>query len=154
MTHIFTEGNPAGIKEAMAAGQLLRKEGFQFDLAHTSLLKRAIRTLYIAQREMDELWVPVIKAWELNERHYGALQGLNKAETAAKFGEAQVKIWRRSYAIRPPELAPEDERHPRNDRRYSHLAEADLPLAECLADTVGRVVPYWQHVIAPTIRDG
>ncbi len=144
----------AGVKEARAAGQLLCKEGFQFDLVYTSLLKRAIRTLYIAQREMDELWVPVTKAWELNERHYGALQGLNKAETAAKFGEAQVKIWRRSYAVRPPAIGREDELHPRNDRRYSHLAEVELPSAECLADTVNRVVPYWQRSIVPSILAG
>lgn len=144
----------AGVREATAAGQLLRKEGFQFDLAHTSLLKRAIRTLYIAQREMDELWVPVIKAWELNERHYGGLQGLNKAETAVKFGEPQVKIWRRSYSVRPPELDSLDQRHPRNDRRYENLTAAELPSAECLADTVKRVVPYWQRSIVPSILAG
>jgi 2,3-bisphosphoglycerate-dependent phosphoglycerate mutase len=144
----------AGVAEARAAGALLRDEGFQFDVAYTSLLKRAIRTLYIAQREMDALWSPVVKAWELNERHYGALQGLNKAETAAKYGEDQVKIWRRSYAIRPPALDPADERFPGRERRYAELPPEVLPLSECLEDTVKRVVPYWETVIAPQIRAG
>jgi 2,3-bisphosphoglycerate-dependent phosphoglycerate mutase len=146
--------SPAGVAEAQAAGTLLRREGFEFDLAFTSLLKRAIRTLYIAQREMDCLWMPVTKAWELNERHYGALQGLNKAETAAKYGEDQVKIWRRSYSIRPPALDPTDERFPGLDRRYAGLPRERLPLAECLEDTVARVVPYWEQVIAPQVRAG
>lgn len=144
----------AGVEEARAAGRLLRDEGFEFDVTYTSLLKRAIRTLYIAQKEMDALWLPVVKAWELNERHYGALQGLNKAETAAKYGEAQVKIWRRSYDIRPPELDRTDERFPGHDRRYATLAPASLPVAECLADTVKRVVPYWETVIAPQVQAG
>lgn len=144
----------AGVDEAGAAGRLLRDEGYLFDIAHTSLLKRAIRTLYIAQREMDALWMPVIKAWELNERHYGALQGLNKAETAAKYGEDQVKIWRRSYAIRPPALDRADERFPGRDRRYAALPPELLPVAECLEDTVKRVVPYWERVIAPQVRSG
>lgn len=144
----------AGVEEAGAAGRLLRDEGYLFDVAHTSLLKRAIRTLYIAQREMDALWMPVIKAWELNERHYGALQGLNKAETAAKYGEEQVKIWRRSYAIRPPALDREDERFPGHDRRYAALPPESLPVAECLEDTVKRVVPYWERVIAPQVQAG
>lgn len=144
----------AGVAEARAAGQLLLREGFEFDVAYTSLLKRAIRTLYIAQREMDCLWMPVTKAWELNERHYGALQGLNKAETAAKFGEDQVKIWRRSYSIRPPALDAADDRFPGKDRRYAGLPMERLPLAECLEDTVARVVPYWEQVIAPQIRAG
>lgn len=144
----------AGVEEAGAAGRLLSKEGFQFDIAHTSLLKRAIRTLYIAQREMDELWIPVTKAWELNERHYGALQGLNKAETAAKYGEDQVKIWRRSYSTRPPALDRADERFPGRDRRYAKLPPDLLPVAECLEDTVKRVVPYWEEVIAPQVRAG
>lgn len=144
----------AGVEEAGAAGRLLRDEGYLFDIAHTSLLKRAIRTLYIAQREMDALWIPVTKAWELNERHYGALQGLNKAETAAKYGEDQVKIWRRSYAIRPPALDRSDDRFPGHDRRYSALAPESLPVAECLEDTVKRVVPYWERVIAPQVRAG
>jgi len=144
----------AGVAEAGAAGQLLRKEGYELDIAYTSLLKRAIRTLYIAQREMDALWMPVTKAWELNERHYGALQGLNKAETAAKYGEDQVKIWRRSYATRPPALDATDERCPKRDRRYAGLTPDQLPLAECLADTVERVVPYWENEIAPVVRSG
>ncbi|MBL8517085.1 MAG: 2,3-diphosphoglycerate-dependent phosphoglycerate mutase [Betaproteobacteria bacterium] len=144
----------AGVDEARAAGALLRDEGFEFDIAYTSLLKRAIRTLYIAQREMDALWVPVVKAWELNERHYGALQGLNKAETAAKYGEEQVKIWRRSYAIRPPALDPSDDRFPGKDRRYADLPPTSVPVAECLEDTVKRVMPYWNGVIAPQIRAG
>lgn len=146
--------SPAGVEEAGAAGRLLRDEGYLFDVAHTSLLKRAIRTLCIAQREMDSLWIPVTKAWELNERHYGALQGLNKAETAAKYGEDQVKVWRRSYAIRPPELDRSDERFPGHDRRYSTLPQASLPVAECLEDTVKRVVPYWERVIAPQVKAG
>jgi 2,3-bisphosphoglycerate-dependent phosphoglycerate mutase len=144
----------AGVREAGTAGKLLLQAGFAFDAAYTSLLKRAIRTLYIAQREMDLLWVPVTKAWELNERHYGALQGLNKAETAAKYGEAQVKIWRRSYATRPPPLDRADARFPGNDRRYATLPQDCLPVAECLEDTVRRVVPYWSRVIAPQVSAG
>jgi len=146
--------SPQGVEEARKAGQLLRDEGYEFDIAFTSLLKRAIRTLYIAQREMDALWVPVQKAWQLNERHYGALQGLNKAETAAKFGEDQVKIWRRSYDTRPPELTRDDERYPGSDRRYAGLKPSELPLSECLKDTVARVVPYWESVIVPELRAG
>lgn len=146
--------SPAGVEEAGAAGRLLRKEGYELDVAYTSLLKRAIRTLYIAQREMDTLWMPVIKSWQLNERHYGALQGLNKAETAAKYGEDQVKIWRRSYATRPPALEAADARFPGKDRRYADLTPKQLPLAECLADTVDRVVPYWESEIAPMVRSG
>ena len=143
-----------GVEEAKRAGQLLRDAGFVFDVAYTSLLKRAIRTLYIAQREMDLLWIPVFKDWRLNERHYGALQGLNKAETAAKFGEEQVHIWRRSYDIAPPPLSIGDERHPGHDRRYADLAPQELPLTECLKDTVERFLPYWLDVIAPAIQDG
>lgn len=143
-----------GVEEARRAGQLLRDEGYEFDVAYTSLLKRAIRTLYIAQREMDALWTPVHKSWSLNERHYGALQGLNKAETAAKFGEDQVKIWRRSYDTRPPELTPDDERYAGHDRRYADLKPSELPLSECLKDTVARVVPYWEKVIVPELRAG
>jgi 2,3-bisphosphoglycerate-dependent phosphoglycerate mutase len=146
--------SPAGVAEAGAAGRLMRDQGFAFDIAYTSLLKRAIRTLYIAQHEMDALWVPVVKAWELNERHYGALQGLNKAETAAKYGEDQVKIWRRSYAIRPPALDSKDERCPGNDPRYAGLAPELLPASECLEDTVKRVVPYWERTIVPQIKAG
>ncbi len=143
-----------GVDEAQRAGQLLRDAGFVFDMAYTSLLKRAIRTLYIAQQEMDLLWIPVFKSWRLNERHYGALQGLNKAQTAAKFGEEQVHIWRRSYDIPPPPLSVDDERHPGRDARYADLAPHDLPLTECLKDTVERFLPYWLEVIAPAVQDG
>ena len=129
-------------------------EKFEFDVAHTSVLKRAIRTLWIATDEMDLLWIPVYRSWRLNERHYGALQGLNKAETAAQHGEAQVKIWRRSYDIPPPPLAPEDPRHPSHDRRYLSLSPAELPLTESLKDTVARFLPYWHDSIAPDIRAG
>ena len=143
-----------GVDEARRAGRLLREEGFEFDLAYTSLLTRAIRTLWLAQEEMDCRWIPVIKHWRLNERHYGALQGLNKAETAAKFGEKQVLVWRRSYDVPPPPLTRDDERNPANDPRYSTLLPEELPLTECLKDTVERVVPYWQMEIAPQVRAG
>ena len=143
-----------GRQEAAAAGQLLKKEGFDFDICFTSVLKRAIRTLNLALDEMDRLWLPVEKSWRLNERHYGALQGLNKAETAAKFGEEQVKIWRRSYDIPPPPLDPSDPRYPGKDPRYSDLAPNELPLTECLKDTVDRFLPYWHERIAPTVRSG
>ena len=143
-----------GVEEARAAGRLLAREGFDFDLAFTSLLKRAIRTLNLALEEMDRLWLPVEKDWRLNERHYGALQGLNKAETAAKFGEAQVLAWRRSYDVPPPALEPGDERHPASDRRYAKLDPGVLPLTECLKDTVARVVPYWTECIAPRVAAG
>ena len=143
-----------GVDEARAAGRLLRSEGFAFDLAFTSVLKRAIRSLNFALEEMDRLWIPVEKDWRLNERHYGALQGLNKAETAAKFGEGQVLVWRRSYDIPPPALAPGDERSPARDPRYRELSEAELPLTECLKDTVARVVPYWESRIVPALRSG
>jgi 2,3-bisphosphoglycerate-dependent phosphoglycerate mutase len=143
-----------GIDEAKRAGQLLRAEGYDFDLAYTSLLSRAIRTLWIAQEEMDRRWLPVIKHWRLNERHYGALQGLNKAETAAKFGESQVLAWRRSYDVPPPALEAKDERNAAFDIRYQNLLSEEVPLTECLKDTVERVVPYWQIEIAPQIRAG
>jgi 2,3-bisphosphoglycerate-dependent phosphoglycerate mutase len=143
-----------GRDEAREAGRLLREAGFEFDLAYTSVLKRAIRTLWIALDEMDLLWLPVRKSWRLNERHYGALQGLDKAQTAAKFGEQQVKTWRRSYDVPPPALDAEDPRHPRNDRRYADLAPAELPLTECLRDTVARFLPLWNEAIAPDIRAG
>jgi 2,3-bisphosphoglycerate-dependent phosphoglycerate mutase len=129
-------------------------EKFEFDVAHTSVLKRAIRTLWIATDEMDLLWIPVYRSWRLNERHYGALQGLNKAETAAQHGEAQVKIWRRSYDIPPPPLTPDDPRHPSRDRRYASLSRSELPLTESLKDTVARFLPYWHDAIAPDIRAG
>ena len=143
-----------GLAEAHAAGQLLKAGGYTFDLAFSSLLKRAIRTLWIVQDEMDLLWLPVQRSWRLNERHYGALQGLNKAETAAKHGEAQVKIWRRSYDIPPPALTVDDPQYPGKDRRYASLSPADLPQTECLKDTVERFLPYWHQSIAPAVRSG
>ena len=143
-----------GRDEAKRAGQLLAREGFAFDVAHTSVLKRAIRTLWIVLDEMDLMWLPVYRSWRLNERHYGALQGLNKAETAAKHGQEQTAIWRRSYDVPPPPLTPDDPRHPRHDRRYATLDQAVLPLTECLKDTVERFLPYWHETIAPAIRRG
>jgi len=143
-----------GLQEAHEAGRLLREGGYSFDVAYTSVLKRAIRTLWIALDEMDLMWIPVHGSWRLNERHYGALQGLNKAETAAKYGEKQVKIWRRSYADPPPSLTPEDERHPGRDRRYAKLRPEELPLAESLKDTVARFLPYWSETISPAVRSG
>jgi 2,3-bisphosphoglycerate-dependent phosphoglycerate mutase len=143
-----------GREEAKTAGQLLKAGGYAFDLVFTSLLKRAIRTSNIALDELDQLWLPVERSWRLNERHYGALQGLNKAETAAKHGEEQVKIWRRAYAIAPPPLSANDERHPSRDARYKDLSLADLPLTESLKDTVARFLPYWHESIAPEIKAG
>jgi 2,3-bisphosphoglycerate-dependent phosphoglycerate mutase len=143
-----------GREEAKAAGRLLRDGGYVFDVAFTSVLKRAIRTLGIALDELDQLWIPVAKDWRLNERHYGALQGLNKAETAAKHGDSQIKIWRRSYDIPPPPLTIDDERHPSHDPRYAGLDPKLLPLTESLKDTVDRFLPYWHESIAPAIRSG
>ena len=143
-----------GVEEARAAGRLLRAEGWVFDLAFTSVLKRAIRTLNLALEELDQLWIPVTKDWRLNERHYGALQGLNKAETAAKFGEAQVLAWRRAYDTPPPALEASDPRSPAGDPRYAGVPAAGLPLTECLKDTVARVLPYWDSAIAPQVRAG
>ena len=143
-----------GTEEAHKAGQILKKEGYIFDIAYTSVLKRAIRTLWITLDEMDLIWIPVIRNWRLNERHYGALQGLNKADTAKKFGEEQVKIWRRSYDTQPPALEETDERFPGNDPRYAELKKTELPLTECLKDTVERFVPYWKETITPTIKSG
>jgi len=143
-----------GIKEAQKAGEVLKEEGYTFDVAFTSVLKRAIRTLWIVLDEMDLMWIPVYRSWRLNERHYGALQGLNKAETAAKYGEKQVLIWRRSYDIRPPSLEETDERYPGNDPIYADLDRKDIPLTECLKDTVERFLPYWHEVLAPTIKSG
>ena len=140
-----------GVEEARAAGRLLAAEGYAFDLAHTSVLKRAIRTLWLALEEMDRCWLPVHKHWRLNERHYGALQGLNKAETAAKFGEAQVLAWRRSYDTPPPALDKGDPRYEGADPRY---AGTEVPLTECLKDTVARVMPYWNEIVAPAVRAG
>ncbi|MGV3525888.1 MAG: 2,3-diphosphoglycerate-dependent phosphoglycerate mutase [Candidatus Sericytochromatia bacterium] len=141
-----------GRNEARRAGQLLVEAGLTFDLAYTSLLKRAVRTLWLTLDEMDLMWLPVIRSWELNERHYGALQGLNKAETAAEHGEDQVKIWRRSYDIPPPALDPSDVRWPGHDPRYASLDPALLPVTESLKTTVERVVPFWEHTLAPAIR--
>ncbi len=143
-----------GIEEAKFAGKLMKEAGFAFDIAFTSVLKRAIRTLWLALDEMDLMWIPVINTWRLNERHYGALQGLNKAETAAKFGDAQVLIWRRSYDIQPPSLTTEDERYPGNDPRYASLTSAELPLTECLKDTVARFLPFWHNDAVPAIKSG
>jgi 2,3-bisphosphoglycerate-dependent phosphoglycerate mutase len=143
-----------GVEEAGAAGRLLGEGGYVFDLAYTSVLKRAIRTCWITLDGLDLLWIPVEKHWRLNERHYGALQGLNKAETAAKHGEAQVKIWRRSYDIPPPPLAPDDPRHPSHDPRYADLSPNERPATESLKDTVARFLPYWHGTIAPSIRAG
>ena len=143
-----------GLQEARAAGRLLRAEGYDFDVAFTSVLRRAIRTLWITLEELDRMWIPVHHSWRLNERHYGALQGLNKAETAAKFGDAQVKVWRRSYDTPPPALERGDERSPEGDPRYAALAPGELPMTECLKDTVARFVPYWNESIVPQVRAG
>ena len=143
-----------GIQEAKKAGEVLKQEGFVFDLAYTSVLKRAIRTLWLTLDEMDLMWIPVYNSWRLNERHYGALQGLNKAETAAKYGEAQVLIWRRSYDIPPMALDKKDPRYPGNDARYKHLTPGELPLTECLKDTVKRFLPLWHETIAPAVQSG
>ena len=143
-----------GRQEAKEAGVVLKAEGYAFDIAYTSVLKRAIRTLWMALDELDLMWIPVERSWRLNERHYGALQGLNKAETAARFGEDQVKIWRRSYDVPPPALTPDDERYPGRDRRYHDLTAQELPLSECLKDTVNRFLPYWHATVAPAVRDG
>jgi 2,3-bisphosphoglycerate-dependent phosphoglycerate mutase len=143
-----------GRAEALNGGKLMKKEGFIFDIAYTSVLKRAIKTLWIALEEMDLMWIPVINSWRLNERHYGALQGLNKSEMAAKFGEEQVLIWRRSYDVQPPALEKNDSRNPKFDPRYKDLTPADIPLTECLKDTVARFLPYWHSTIAPSIKEG
>ena len=146
--------NDRGRQEARDAGRLMTGEKFEFDVAHTSVLKRAIRTLWMVLDEMDLMWIPVSRSWRLNERHYGALQGLNKAETASEHGEEQVKIWRRSYDIQPPPLTIDDPRHPSHDRRYASLSASELPLTESLKDTVTRFLPYWHDTIAPDIRMG
>lgn len=143
-----------GRQEAKAAGQVLKKDGFSFDLAYCSVMKRALRTLWIVLDELDELWIPVEKSWRLNERHYGGLQGLNKSETAAKYGEDQVLIWRRSYDVPPPPLEKTDERYPGHDPRYQDVPASELPLTECLKDTVDRFLPYWHEVIAPQVKAG
>jgi len=143
-----------GVEEARRAGEILKEAGFVFDLAYTSVLRRAIKTLWFALESMDLMWIPVHHSWRLNERHYGALQGLNKAETAAKFGDEQVLLWRRSYDVPPPPLAGDDARLPRGDPRYAELPESEFPRTECLKDTVARFVPYWSKTIAPEVRMG
>ncbi|MFZ5449255.1 MAG: 2,3-diphosphoglycerate-dependent phosphoglycerate mutase [Thermodesulfobacteriota bacterium] len=143
-----------GVQEAQEAGRLLQEEGFVFDIAYTSVLKRAIKTLWITLEGMDLMWIPVHHSWRLNERHYGALQGLNKAETVEKFGMDQVQIWRRSYDTPPPALTKDDPRYPGSDPRYANLSPEELPLTECLKDVVSRFLPYWQEVIAPAVRSG
>jgi 2,3-bisphosphoglycerate-dependent phosphoglycerate mutase len=143
-----------GIAEAHDGGRLLREGGYLFDVAYTSVLKRAIRTLWIALDEMDQMWIPVYRTWRLNERHYGALQGLNKAETADKFGQEQVHLWRRSYDVPPPALTPDDPRYPGRERCYAGLSAAELPLTECLKDTVARFLPYWHQTIVPDLKNG
>jgi 2,3-bisphosphoglycerate-dependent phosphoglycerate mutase len=143
-----------GVAEAHEAARVLAAGGYTFDVAYTSVLKRAIKTLWIVLEDMDLMWIPVHRHWRLNERHYGGLQGLNKAETAARHGEAQVKVWRRSYSVPPPPLAPDDERHPSRDPRYAGVAPSDLPLTESLKDTVARFLPHWNGTIAPAVRSG
>ncbi len=143
-----------GLQEAKKAGQILKEQAYTFDIAYTSVLKRAIRTLWIVMDEMDLMWIPVYRSWRLNERHYGALQGLNKAEMATKYGEQQVFLWRRSYDVQPPALTKNDERYPGRDPRYKELDPKDIPLTESLKDTVARVLPYWNEVLAPTLKSG
>lgn len=143
-----------GVDEALLAGKTLRESGLDFDIAYTSVLKRAIRTWWITMDKLDRLWVPVERTWRLNERHYGNLQGLNKVEMVEKFGEAQVKIWRRSYAVQPPALEPNDPRSPTHDLRYNDVSRSDLPLTECLQDTVARFLPFWNQTLAPALVSG
>ena len=143
-----------GVAEATSAGAALREQGFAFDVAYTSVLKRAIRTLWLVQDEMDLMWIPVHRSWRLNERHYGALQGLNKAEMASKFGDEQVLVWRRSYDVPPPALELSDPRYPGADPRYARLSAAELPRTECLKDTVARFLPCWRETIAPNVAAG
>ena len=145
---------PTGVTQAIAAGKLLKSEGYDFDVAYTSVLKRATRTLWHTLDEMDRTWLPVVHSWRLNERHYGALQGLNKAETAKKYGDAQVLVWRRSYDTPPPALAASEERWEGKDPRYARLKPGEAPLTECLKDTVDRVLPFWNEAMAPAIRAG
>jgi len=143
-----------GVEEALEAGRTLARDGYTFDVAYTSVLKRAVKTLWIALEEMDLMWIPVYRSWRLNERHYGALQGLNKAEIAEKYGMEQTMLWRRSYDVRPPALTPEDPRYPGRDPRYAGLSEEEMPLTECLKDTVARFLPYWHETIVPAVRAG
>jgi len=146
--------NDKGVEEAVEAGRTLAREGYIFDVAYTSVLKRAIKTLWIVMEEMDLMWIPVYNSWRLNERHYGALQGLNKAETAERHGMEQVKLWRRSYDVPPPALTPDDPRYPGRDPIYAGLEPREIPLTECLKDTVTRFLPYWHETIAPVVRSG
>jgi len=146
--------NDKGVEEAVQAGRTLAREGYIFDVAYTSVLKRAIKTLWIVMEEMDLMWIPVYNSWRLNERHYGALQGLNKAETAERHGMEQVKLWRRSYDVPPPALTPDDPRYPGRDPIYAGLEPREIPLTECLKDTVTRFLPYWHETIAPVVRSG
>lgn len=146
--------SPKGVEEAKAAGKSLKEMGLVFDVAYTSYLKRAIKTLNIVLEEMDELYIPVYKSWRLNERHYGALQGLNKAETAKKYGDEQVHIWRRSFYVAPPSIDKNSEYYPKSDRRYSDLADSDIPLGESLKDTIARVLPYWHSDISKSLQEG
>lgn len=143
-----------GVEEAVESGRILKREGYTFDIAYTSVLKRAVKTLWLVLEEMDLMWIPVYRSWRLNERHYGALQGLNKAETAQKYGVEQVHLWRRSYDVRPPSLTADDDRYPGKDPRYRDLSERELPLTECLKDTVERFLPYWLETIAPAVKEG
>lgn len=143
-----------GIEEAKSAGRMMKEAGYFFDIAYTSVLKRAIRTLWLALEEMDQMWLPIVNSWRLNERHYGSLQGLNKAEMATKFGEEQVHMWRRSYDVPPPALEITDERYPGKDPRYAMLSKRDLPSSECLKDTVVRFLPFWLETIAPAVKSG
>ena len=145
---------PTGVSQAMSAGKLLKAEGYDFDIAYTSVLKRAIRTLWLTLDEMDRTWLPVVKAWQLNERHYGGLQGLNKADMAKQYGDEQVLIWRRSYDTPPPALEANDPRSERGDARYAALQPEQIPLTECLKDTVARVIPFWNERMAPAIQSG
>jgi len=151
---VDTDLSDKGAEEARKAGRLLKEQGYSFDIAFTSVLKRAIRTLWIVLDEMDLMWIPVYRSWRLNERHYGALQGLNKSETAEKFGEEQVLIWRRSYDVRPPSLRETDEMYPGNDPRYRGLDKKDLPVTESLRDTTTRLLTYWHGTVAPAIKSG
>lgn len=146
--------SPLGEQEALAGGRAIREGGYSFDIAFTSVLKRAIKTLWVVLEALEQEWIPVHRAWQLNERHYGALQGLNKAEMAARFGEAQVKIWRRSYDVPPPPLELNDDRHPRHDRRYAALSPSEIPSTESLKETVARLLPYWHATVAPVIQSG
>jgi len=143
-----------GLHEAESSGKLLKSDGYTFDVAYTSVLKRAIRTLWMTLDQMDLMWIPIHRSWRLNERHYGALQGLNKAETAEKYGDDQVLVWRRSYDVQPPALAEDDDRYPGKDPRYQNLTKDELPTTECLEDTVARFLPYWHETIAPAIQSG